>query len=92
MASNIMQTSDHRTVNVYDSLFTELNQESYDLILRIFHTQINDDRRTTVVMKELQKQKGSTDCGLFAIAVMTSLAHKVDPSTAKYDQIRSRTR
>ena len=43
MASNIMQTSDHRTVNVYDSLFTELNQESYDLILRIFHTQINDE-------------------------------------------------
>ena len=37
-------------------------------------------------MKELQKQKGSTDCGLFAIAVMTSLAHKEDPSTTKHDQ------
>ena len=36
MASNIMQTSDHRTVNVNDSLFTEFNQESYDLILCIF--------------------------------------------------------
>ena len=57
MALNIMQTSDHRTVNVYDSLFTELNQESYDPILCIFHTLINDDRRTTVVMKKLQKQK-----------------------------------
>lgn len=90
VASNVLQTSDHRTVNVYDSLFTELNQESYDLILRIFHTWINDDRRTTVVMKELQKQKGSTDCGLFAIAVMTSLAHKEDPSTAKYDQNKMR--
>ena len=38
MALNIMQTSDHRTINVYNSLFTELNQESYDLILHIFHT------------------------------------------------------
>ena len=25
------------------------------------------------------KQKGSIDCGLLAIAVMTSLAHKEDP-------------
>jgi len=41
-------------------------------------------------MKELQKQKGSTDCGLFAIAVMTSLAHKEDPSTIKYDQDKVR--
>ena len=90
VASNVMQTSDHRTVNVYNSSFTELNQESYDLILRIFHTRINDDRRTTVVMKELQKQKGSTDCGLFAIAVMTSLAHKEDPSTTKYNQNKMR--
>lgn len=90
MALNVLQTSDHRTVNVYDSLFTELNQESYDLILHIFHTRINDDRTTTVLMKELQKQKGLTDCGLFAIAVMTSLAHKEDPSTAKYDQNKMR--
>ena len=84
VALNIMQTSDHRTVDV---LFTELNQESYDLILHIFHTQINGDRRTTVVMKELQ---GSTDCGLFAIAVMTSLAHKEDPSTTTYGQYKMR--
>ena len=41
-------------------------------------------------MKKLQKQKGSTDCGPFAIAVMTSLAHKEDPSTAKYDQNKMR--
>ena len=34
-------------------------------------------------MKEF-KQKGSTDCGLFAIAVITSLAHKEDPNTIKY--------
>ena len=74
----------------YDSLLTELNQESYDLILRIFHTRINDDRRTTVVMKELKKQKGSTDCGLFAIAVITSMAHKEDTSTTKYDQYKMR--
>ena len=87
VASNVMQ--DHKTVNVYDSLFTELDRRTYDLILQIFHAR-NNDQRATVVMKELQKQKGSADCGLFAIAVMTSLAHKEDPSTVKYDQNKMR--
>ena len=75
-----MQTSDHKTtsINVYDSLFRELDQGSHDLILRIFHTR-NNDRRTTVVMKELQKQIRSADCGLFSITVITYLAHKKDP-------------
>ena len=41
-----------------------------------------------VIMKNMQKQNGSLDCGLFAIAVMTSLAHKENPSTVTYDQKR----
>jgi len=89
VASNVMQTSDHKSINVYDSLFTELDQESYDLILPIFHTH-NNGQKATIVIKELQKQKGLTDCCLFAIAVMTSLADKEDPSTVKYDQDKMR--
>ena len=57
VASNIMQTSDHKTtsIHVYDSLFRELDQESHDLILQNFHAR-NNDRRTTIVMKELQNR------------------------------------
>ena len=53
VASN---ASDHKTscIHVYDSLFGELDQESYDLILWIFHSWTNI-RRATIVMKELQK-------------------------------------
>jgi len=84
VASN---ASDHKMscIHVYDSLFAELDQESYDLMLQIFYSRTNN-RRATIVMKELQKQTGSSDCGLFCIAIMTSLAHKENPSAVKYDQ------
>ena len=37
-------------------------------------------------MVTMQCQKGNKDCGLFAIAVMTSLGFDEDPSTVIYDQ------
>ena len=70
---------------VYDSLFTELDQDSSCLILMMFHNR-NNGNSVTITMRNMQKQNGSIDCGLFAIAVMTSLAHKEDPSTVMYDQ------
>ena len=36
----------------------------------------------------MQKQDGSTDCGVFAIAVMTSLAYEEDPSRVEYNQMQ----
>ena len=89
VASN-MGTSECSIVCVYDSLFSELDKESSDLILRIFHNRNNDGKSVTIIMKNMQKQNGSVDCGLFAIAVMTSLAYKEDPSTVTYDQKKMR--
>ena len=40
-------------------------------------------------MMPMQKQYGSTYCGIFAIAVMTSLAHEEDPSRFKYIQVQA---
>ena len=39
----------------------------------------------------MTKQMGSNDCGLYAIAVATSLAHQVDPTTVifKKNEMRS---
>ena len=37
-------------------------------------------------MMSMQQQTGSTDCGAFAIAVMTSLTHDEDPSKINYIQ------
>ena len=85
VASNL-GTDECRTVYVYDSVFTELDQETSDLILRMFHNRDNNRNNVTIMMKKSQKQIGSVDCGLFTIAVMTSLAHKEDPSVITYDQ------
>ena len=37
-------------------------------------------------MPPLQKQVGGTDCGLFAIAVITAIAHGEDPSQLQFKQ------
>ena len=42
-------------------------------------------------MVKVQKQEGSKDCGLFAIAIMTSLAHDENPSEITYDQSKFRS-
>ena len=90
MASN-MFTNDCSTVNVYDSLFAALDEKSNDLILKIFQNRNSSDKKAiTIVMKHFQRQEGSVDCGLFAITVMASLAHREDPSTVTYDQKRMR--
>ena len=34
----------------------------------------------------VQKQNGSKDCGVFAIAMMTSIAYGEDPQNVTYDQ------
>ena len=68
------------------TVFTELDQETSDLILRMFHNRDNNGKNVTIIMKNTQKQIGSDDCGLFTIAMMTSLAYKEDPSAVTYDQ------
>ena len=42
-------------------------------------------------MTKVQKQKGSTDCGVFAVAFHTSLTYHLDPTEVQYcqDQLRS---
>ena len=50
-------------VNVYDSLFKELDEETVDTITNNYFGTENKKFRTDV-----QVQKGSKDCGVFAIA------------------------
>ena len=42
-------------------------------------------------MTDYQKQEGGTDCGLFAIAAATAIAHGVDPTQLKFKQASMRT-
>ena len=73
-------------VAVYDSLFTRLDAETRGIIMKMFGLK----RARKIVMMPMQQQDGLTDCGLFAIASMTSLAPDEDPSGITYKQVELR--
>ena len=65
------------TVNIYDSLYTSLDET---VVSSLFHA------RTNMRMQPMQKQVGGTDCGLFAIAVISAIAYGIDPSQLQFKQ------
>ena len=68
-------------VDVYDSLnTTQLSEKTLKVINRY------DGSSCTVKLMNMQRQKGSKDCGLFAIATATSLCFGDDPRMILYSQ------
>ena len=68
-------------VEVYDSLnATELSAEALKLIQRYHGSSCKTN------LMNIQQQKGSKDCGLFAIATATSLCFGDDPTMISYNQ------
>ena len=61
-------------VKIFDSLYKSIDLATMTLISTIFGNEI-----TTVHLEESQQQQGSCDCGIFAIATCTALAHGVTP-------------
>ena len=57
-------------VKIYDLLFTFPDAEVRRIVKNIFPT----TRNPSLVMMKMQKQKGNSDCGVFATAVATTLA------------------
>ena len=66
-------------VQVYDSLHKSIDRESFNVIFDLFHT-------SQVTMMNSCKQEGHVDCGVFAIANATAIAHGVNPETIKFMQ------
>ena len=65
---------------IYDSLFTSVDQATVGLLEKLF------GRKIRIVMQNIQKQAGTTDCAVFAIAISISLACGVDPTKIVFDQ------
>lgn len=66
-------------VKVYDSLYESIDGESANVIFNLFHT-------SQVTMMNSCKQEGVVDCGVFAIANATAVAHGLNPETVKFIQ------
>jgi len=75
-------------IEIYDSLQTTLTLKSETVIARYLHS-----KNSHIVMKfvNIAMQCGSTECGLYAITIMTALAFGQDPALLVFDQISLRT-
>ena len=71
-----------QSVQVYDSVYSTVNAKTVDVINNIFV--ITDE--TKIDLKRTQIQKGSQDCGLFAIAIATALLNGLDMSQITFCQ------
>ena len=61
---------DRNKIIAYDSVYFDIDEEVKGLINNLF------DKETEAVMsKEMSKQKGGSDCGVYTIAVATTLLH-----------------
>lgn len=71
-------------VNVYDSVYRSIDEATSTVITTLFQA-------STLKIIESQKQEGKTDCGVFAIATATALAHGVNLSTYTFLQSAMRS-
>ena len=70
-------------VDIYDSVYVTINKHVKEQIATLLSTKYQIIK--THIM-DVQKQVGSSDCGLFAIANATALAYAIRPDTCWYDQ------
>ena len=70
-------------VKVYDSLFQYLDRESIQLVETLFRCDGIDPQ---IKMIQCRKQIEAKDCGIFAIAFATAIAHGLNPSRQNFNQ------
>ena len=75
-------------VNIYDSMFT--NKLSLATKQQICSFWKSGSSVATFRIVNMQRQYNTKDCGLFAIATATDLAHKKDPLLSKWDMPKMR--
>ena len=71
-------------VNIYDSLFSDVDDETQKAIRKVFN-----ESSISFSLPKMQRQKGTNDCGLFAVAFATKICfshNPVDVSAMEYTQ------
>ena len=59
------------TIYIYDTAYCDIDEETRELVGNIFDSKVDID-----MFKHIQKQKEGMDCGVFSIAIATSLLHR----------------
>ena len=68
---------------MFDSVHNNISSDTINQICSIVHSQ---KKSIKIEIMDVLKQRGSTDCGLFALVFATSLCHEELPSERKYIQ------
>ena len=76
------------TVKVFDSLGGRLPKRSVKLVADLLQSK---EEAITFAFVDVQKQDGGSDCGLFAIAFITSICNGQDPTVLRYNQSAMRS-
>ena len=75
------------TIRIYNSLDGRLPKHCLKLVANLMQSR---EKSVTVEFVDVQEQKGANDCGLFALAYITSICNGQDPATFLYDQAAMR--
>ena len=73
---------------MYHSIYFRLSKHTEILLAKLLQTK---QRAFTVNMSSVNKQAGTDDCGVFAVAYCTSLVHGQNPTMFVYNQTMMRT-
>ena len=76
------------TVNVFDSMYNDLDQECKSQVLSILKYK---GKTVKFHMIPVQRQVGGTECGLFAIAFAVALCLGLNPAKLIFEQSKMRT-
>ena len=74
-------------VNIYDSLHGYPSSSLQEMIADIIQVQ---EKSIVFQVMNVQRQRGGSDCDLFALAHATSLCNGSDPTEISYDQSKMR--
>ena len=75
----------NNTISYYDSSNCNISSATECIIARLINLQIKGTK-INVHVKDVAHQTGIVDCGLYAIAYITSVAYGSDPSTVVFCQ------
>ena len=83
----LLVENDKSGVKVFDSLYSDIPISVADMIIGLLHPQ---KEQIEIKLMKVQQQEGTSDCGVIAIAVATSLCHEEDPTIIHWSQHKMR--
>lgn len=83
VASNLQRKDN--IVEMYDSIYTSVSVKTQNLVKNIFQP-FPSSKNPRLQLVKTQKQVGTQDCGLFAIAMATAILNGHDTKTVRFRQ------